>query len=40
MVNVGTSWVFHVDGGVALLDVVTFLGVLRHFHGPRALPEW
>jgi MFS family permease len=40
MANVGMSWVFYVGGGFALLGAVTFLGVLGHFHGPRALSEW
>ena len=38
--NVGVHRVFYVGGGFALLGAVTFLGVFRHFHGPRALTEW
>jgi MFS family permease len=40
MANVGMSSVFYVGGGFALLGAITFLGVLRHYHGPQALAEW
>jgi len=40
MDTLGMQWVFYVGGGFALLGAFTFLGVLRHFHGPRALTEW
>jgi hypothetical protein len=40
MGNVGLNAVFYVGGGFALLGALTFLGVLRRFHGPGALAEW
>ncbi|MFB6117491.1 MFS transporter [Halosegnis sp.] len=40
MGNIGMSAVFYVGGGFALLGALTFLGVLRRFHGADALAEW
>ncbi|MFC7096107.1 MFS transporter [Halobaculum marinum] len=40
MGSVGMEWVFYVGGGFAVLGALTFLGVLRHYHGASALREW
>ena len=40
MSNVGIDAVFYVGGGFAVLGALTFLGVLRQFHGAGALAEW
>nr|WP_277552638.1 MFS transporter [Halobaculum sp. YSMS11] len=40
MGNVGMEWVFFVGGAFAVLGALTFLGVLRHYHGAGALTEW
>ena len=40
MGTVGLDAVFLVGGGFALSGAITFLGVLRRFHGPGALAEW
>ncbi|WP_435064899.1 MFS transporter [Halobaculum sp. EA56] len=40
MGTVGMEWVFYVGGGFAVLGALTFLGVLRRYHGANALAEW
>ena len=40
MGTVGMAAVFFLGGAFALLGAVTFLGVLRHYHGTDALREW
>ncbi|MGB9964516.1 MFS transporter [Halobacterium hubeiense] len=40
MSQFGMEWAFYVGGAFALTGVATFLGVLVHSHGARALTEW
>jgi dipeptide/tripeptide permease len=40
MSNVGMPVVFYTGGAAAVLGAVTFVVVLRQFHGAGALREW